>query len=47
MANQGKQDVSKAKILQLPLTQDGYVRHSLSLSYEYYGALMAGGGGGR
>ena len=33
----------KTKILQLPLMDDGYVKHALSLSYEYYGAVMAAG----
>ena len=37
------QDLNKAKILQLPVTDDGYLKHTLAMSDEYYRAVMVGG----
>lgn len=42
MKEREKQDIAKDKILHLPLLEDGYLKHTLSLSYDYYGAVMAG-----
>ncbi|KAI9700010.1 MAG: Nuclear pore complex protein Nup98-Nup96 [Candelina mexicana] len=40
----GNQSVSEgAKVLQLPLTEDTYLKHTIDLSVGYYRALLAGG----
>lgn len=38
-----QQAADGAKVLQLPLTQDAYLRYTLDLSLQYYRAVMAGG----
>ena len=32
-----------SQVLQLPLTEDMYLKHSVNLSFDYYRTLMAGG----
>lgn len=39
----GEQAADGAKVLQLPLTEDAYLKHTLDLSLQYYRAVMAGG----
>ncbi len=36
------QGIESAKVLQLPLTQDAYLKHTVELSLQYYQAVMAG-----
>lgn len=38
-----QQAADDARVLQLPLTEDGYLNHTLDLSLQYYRAVMAGG----
>ena len=39
-----KQGVEAARVLQLPLTEDKFLQHTIELSLGYYKAVMAGGG---
>ena len=32
-----------ARVLQLPLTEDAYLKHTMDLSLQYYRAVMTGG----
>ncbi len=37
------QGIEGARVLQLPLAEDGYLRHTMELSLQYYKAVMAAG----
>ena len=38
-----RQGIEGARVLQLPLTEDVYLKHTMELSLQYYKAVMAGG----
>ncbi len=37
------QGMKGARVLQLPLTEDAYLKHTMDLSLQYYKAIMTGG----
>ena len=42
-ADIGGQGMEGAKVLQLPLSEDAYLKHTMDLSLQYYQAVMTGG----